>query len=194
MSPITHMKPPSNSQNSRLRFIANCAQNELAPPQYTIASEVIIPNSPIAKNVTKESGFIPVRYAFRDVHGPPEHTRAQCSSDSKVGSPMRLSGRSGSQKRCAGKHEYCTTDHSQPAGASASSQLVKQNETPEDSQQTIRVPQWKRDAKPDVADSKDGERIRHCPNAARQKTPYDQVWRFTYVLPNSCGASQQRRQ
>src|SRR5215471_287507 len=58
------MKPPSISQNITPRALDNSCHSGSAP-RVLIASDVIIPSSPNVKNVTNDSGFIPVRYALR---------------------------------------------------------------------------------------------------------------------------------
>src|SRR5882724_1583234 len=61
---MTQMKPPSISQKRTSRAASN-SRHSGASPRYVTASAVIIPNSPNVKNVTNESGFIPVKYALR---------------------------------------------------------------------------------------------------------------------------------
>src|SRR5450631_1528090 len=58
------MKPPSINQKSTSRAPSN-SRHSGASPRYPMARADIIPSSPKVKNVTKERGFIPDRYALR---------------------------------------------------------------------------------------------------------------------------------
>ncbi len=60
MSPMTQTKPPSISQKMTLRALSNSCQSGARPRELTERID-IMPNSPKEKNVTKESGFMPVR-------------------------------------------------------------------------------------------------------------------------------------
>ena len=59
-SPMTQMKPPSMSQKMTPRAEESCAKRACAP-SVPKDRAYIMPSSPMVKNVTKLSGFIPER-------------------------------------------------------------------------------------------------------------------------------------
>src|SRR4029077_2064371 len=64
ISPMTQTKPPSISQKRTPRALSNSLHSGERPRELIERTD-IMPNSPKEKNVTKESGFIPVKYALR---------------------------------------------------------------------------------------------------------------------------------
>ena len=73
--------------------------------------------------------------------------------------------RDGEQRR-AREHEGGATEDAEAAPPPGPVELVEEHGPPHDAQQAVRVPQGKRDAEADVADSEDGERVGDGPETA----------------------------
>src|SRR5262249_32135913 len=104
--------------------------------------------------------------------------------------------RGGSKRQHGGAkkhHESPGYDRPQ-APRFGATKFAKEQPAPENSKQTIQVPQRKCDAEADVADCVNGQRIGHRPEATCQNTPKYQMRRLPGFYFHLLGAANQRGQ
>src|ERR1700722_4874541 len=89
--------------------------------------------------------------------------------------PCRCRRRSHRQQPRAKAHHQNSAQHARPTPRTRVPQLVEKNESPQNPQQAVRIPQRKRDAQSHVANRKNRQRIRHRPDASRQNRPDQQM-------------------
>src|SRR5439155_22458290 len=77
-----------------------------------------------------------------------------------------------------------------PAGLA---KFVEEKKAPENAKQTVGIPERESDAKSDIANGKDGQRVGNCPEAARENGPDHQMRRTADVRANGRGPEYQRR-
>src|SRR5690349_9313306 len=131
-----------------------------------------------------------ISFAVGDVHGPPEHARAQGGGDAAAGDVGgNLAGGGAGQQHAAQKHDQGATANGAPAPPAGVVQLTEEEDAPYYSDEGVSVPQRKRNAQAQVADSEDGERVGHRPKAAGDDGPDDQVGGFRDIGANAGSAA-----
>src|SRR5271157_2560824 len=105
-----------------------------------------------------------------------------------------LRGRSDGENCGAHAHDHCSAKHAGPAAPTGLPQLIEKEETPENAEEAVGIPQGESNAETDVADGKNGERVGHGPQATRQQRPKDEMRRSAHVGPHGGCAQDQGRQ
>jgi hypothetical protein len=70
--------------------------------------------------------------------------------------------------------------------------FVEEHEAPEDAEQAIRVPEWKRNAQPYIADRINSERVGDGPHASGKHSPNNQVRSLANIIAHMRRATNER--
>ena len=133
-----------------------------------------------------------IGFAIRNVHGAPENSRAErCRNATERMSCGRLSRRSDGEDCRACAHDERAAQNADPSPPAGLAQFIEEEESPENSQKAIRIPEREGDAQADVADGEDRQRVRDGPQAAGQDGPEDQMGRAAHVHSNGRSAQNQ---
>ena len=83
-------------------------------------------------------------------------------------------------------------EHAKPTTRAGVAQFVEQRDTPQNADEAVHVPQRKRDAKADVTNGEDGQRVGDRPQTSRKHGPDDQMRRLPQVPTDLPRAAYQR--
>src|SRR5215472_536704 len=126
--------------------------------------------------------------AIGNVHRSPQDAGAERGPNAAQRMSSRaLRGRSDGEKRGARAHHERAAKHADPAAPARLAKFVEEKKTPENAKQAVGIPEREGDAKPDIANGKDGQGVGNCPEAARENGPDHQMRRAADIRANRRG-------
>ena len=135
-----------------------------------------------------------VGFAVGDVHRSPQNSCAQSGGDPERGLSRRgLMRRGDGQQRGSSEHADGAAQNAEPALPSRIVQFVEEQESPEDAEQAVGIPQGKRDAQADIANGVNGQCIGDRPHASGEHSPHNQMRSLAHVVANVRSAANERR-